>query len=174
MKAAIDVYYEHSKWVAACVVFADWPDSGPVEVVCACGSDPRPYRPGRFYQRELPCLLSVLKRAEREFETILIDGYVHLETGSGKGLGARLFEALAYSPAVVGVAKNPLKIADRFVPICRGRSKKPLFVSAIGLQEDQAAQCVLNMHGPHRIPEMLRLVDRYARSGEHVAAEKRY
>lgn len=147
------------------MVFADWDDSGPAKVVCACGADPRPYRPGRFYQRELPCLLSVLQRAEREFETILIDGYVHLKTGSGKGLGARLYEALAYSPAVVGVAKNPLKIADRFVPICRGRSKKPLFVSAIGWQEDRAAQCVLNMHGPHRIPEMLRLADHYARAG---------
>ncbi|MBS3754303.1 MAG: endonuclease V [Desulfobacterales bacterium] len=171
MKAAIDVYYEHNKWAAACVVFADWSDSEPAEIVRNYGSDARPYRPGRFYQRELPCLLSVLKRAEREFETILIDGYVHLQTGSGKGLGARLYEALAYLPAVVGVAKNPLKIADRFVPICRGRSKKPLFVSAIGWQEDQAAQCVLNMHGRYRIPEMLRLADRHGRRGGHEGIE---
>lgn len=164
MKAAIDVCYEQSRWMAACVVFADWQDGKPAEVVFASGAYPRPYRPGRFYERELPCLVSVLQRADREFEAIVIDGYVHLKPGSGRGLGARLFDSLPYSPAVVGVAKNPLKIADRYVPIHRGRSKRPLFISATGLCADQAAQCVLEMHGPHRIPTLIRIADNQARA----------
>ncbi|MBS3809831.1 MAG: hypothetical protein KGY38_06745 [Desulfobacterales bacterium] len=167
--AAIDVYYEDSRWIAACVVFADWQDSRPVEVVRASGPDPRPYKAGRFYQRELPCLISVLERAGHEFDTILIDGYVHLKTGAGKGLGAWLFESLPYSPAVVGVAKNPLKIADRFVPIQRGRSKKPLFISAIGWQADQAVQYILTMHGPYRIPTLIKIADRQARAGTRLS-----
>lgn len=165
MKAAIDVYYEENKWSAACVVFTDWSDTGPAQITRAFGSDPMPYRAGRFYERELPCLMEVLQLTDLDFDTIVIDGYVHLRTGSGKGLGASLFELLPYSPAVVGIAKNPLRIADRFLAIRRGKSKKPLFISAIGWQKEQAARSIFNMHGPHRIPSLIRAADQHARAG---------
>ncbi len=164
MKAALDVHYESDRSIAACVVFDKWPDSEPTELIRVVMPSALQYHAGRFYERELPCLLSVLQRAGRKFETIIIDGYVHLEPDVGKGIGAHLFESLSYSPAVIGVAKNPLKVADRFVPIYRGKSKKPLFVSAIGCSVDQAAQSILSMHGPYRIPTLLKLADRHARA----------
>lgn len=163
MKAALDVHYESGRSFAACVIFSNWPDGEPAELIRAVMPGALQYQAGRFYERELPCLLSVLKRAGREFEMIIIDGYVHLQPEGGKGLGVHLFEALSYSPAIVGVAKNPLNVADRFVPICRGRSRKPLFVSAIGCSLDQAARSVLSMHGQYRIPTLLRLADHHAR-----------
>ncbi len=165
MKAALDVHYESDRSVAACVVFSHWPDSEPAELIRAVEPGALQYRPGRFYERELPCLLSVLKRAGREFETVVIDGYVHLRPDAGKGLGAHLFEALPYSPVVIGVAKNPLKVADRFVPVCRGGSSKPLYISAIGCSLEEAALSILSMHGPNRMPTLLKLADRCARSG---------
>ncbi len=83
--------------------------------------------------------MSVLQRADREFDPITIDVYVHLRTDAGKGLGVHLFESLSYSPVVVGVAKNPFKVADHYATINRGRSKRPLFVSATGCSIAQAA-----------------------------------
>lgn len=163
MKAALDVHYEGERSIAACVVFANWLDSEPTEIIQVVGPSASRYRAGRFYERELPCLMSVLERANREFETLIIDGYVHLRAEVGKGLGVHLYESLSYAPAVVGVAKDPLKVADHFVPVSRGRSKRPLFVSAMGCSLDQAARSIVTMHGPYRIPTLLRLVDQYAR-----------
>jgi len=164
MKAALDVHYKDSGVVAACVVFASWSDSAPIEIVRAAVSGASPYRAGRFYLRELPCLMAVLERAGRRFDTIVIDGYVHLREDAGKGLGVHLHQALVYAPAVVGVAKNSLKIADRFLPILRGKSARPLFVSAVGCPVDRAARSILSMHGPYRIPTLLKLADHHARS----------
>ena len=162
MKAALDVHYESARAAAACVLFHQWQDSAPAQVVHAVVPSVRPYRAGRFYQRELPCLLAVLEQAGQEIDTIIIDGYVHLRADVGKGLGAYLHEALPYPAVVIGVAKNPLKIADRFIHVLRGRSHKPLYVSAIGCPLDQAAQAIRAMHGPHRLPTMLRLADQHA------------
>jgi deoxyribonuclease V len=165
MKAAVDVSYREGSAVAACVTFNAWLDGEPTSRVRELLPAAARYRAGRFFERELPCLMAVLARAETRFEVILIDGYVHLRADSGKGLGARLAEALPYSAVVIGVAKNPLVIADRFVPITRGRSRKPLLVSAIGCPVERAAALVAGMHGPFRIPTMLRLADQCAREG---------
>jgi deoxyribonuclease V len=54
-------------------------------------------------------------------------------------------------------------MADRFVTIRRGRSTKPLFVSAVGWELENAAAAIAGMHGPYRIPTLLRLADRLAR-----------
>ncbi|MGO9954256.1 MAG: endonuclease V [Dissulfurispiraceae bacterium] len=164
MKAALDVHYESNRSIAACVVFHNWLDSKPADLIRVVVPRAAQYCTGRFYERELPCLMSALQRADREFDTIIIDGYVHLRTNMGKGLGVHLFEALSYSPVVVGVAKNPLKIADHFLPINRGTSKRPLFVSAIGCSIEHAAQSILSMHGPYRIPTLLKLADHYAKA----------
>jgi deoxyribonuclease V len=163
MKAALDVYYESDRSTAACVVFKNWSDSKPTELIRAVVPSTSQYRAGRFYLRELPCLTSALQQAGEEFETIVIDGYVHLKDDVGKGLGMHLFESLPYSPVVIGVAKNPLKVADHFVPINRGRSRKPLFISATGCSVNEAVQSILSMHGPHRIPTLLKLADQQAR-----------
>lgn len=164
MKAALDVCYHDARAFAACVVFDSWLDEKPADVAHVSVPATRRYRAGRFFERELPSLLEVLNAVEQQFDTILIDGYVHLKEGNGRGLGAHLFDALPYSTAVIGVAKSPLAVADRFVPILRGRSMRPLYVSAVGCPVREAAGRVARMHGPHRIPTLLRLADRFARS----------
>lgn len=163
MKAALDVHYRSGGASAACVAFRDWRDDTPVERLRIKVPAAAPYRAGRFYERELPCLLAVLDKADRSFETVLIDGYVHLRPGAGKGLGTHLFESLSCRTRVIGVAKKPLRIADRFVPVLRGRSRRPLYVSAIGCSLERAAHSISIMHGPHRIPTLLRIADHHAR-----------
>ena len=164
MKAALDVHYRQDRATAACAVFRHWEDAAPVELLSAVGTNVAGYRPGRFFERELPCLLSILHAADRKFDSIIIDGYVHLHDSVGKGLGVHLAEALGYQAEVVGVAKSPLKVATRFTPIIRGRSSKPLFVSAIGCPLDKAKESIRNMHGPYRVPTLLKIVDQHARN----------
>jgi endonuclease V-like protein UPF0215 family len=48
----------------------------------------------------------------------------------------------------------------------RGTSANPLFVTAVGIELVAAADCVRRMHGEHRIPEIVRLTDRLARTAE--------
>jgi deoxyribonuclease V len=163
MKAAVDVRYEKDRAVAACVVFDTWQDGEPARLVRTEVPAAARYRAGAFFERELPCLLSVLREADHRFEAIVIDGYVHLRPEVGKGLGASLCDTLAYSTEIIGVAKKPLAVADRFVEVRRGRSTKPLFVSAIGCPVERAAEHVSRMHGAYRIPTLLRLADRHAR-----------
>jgi len=43
--------------------------------------------------------------------------------------------------------------------VCRGKSRRPLFVSAIGMRPSEAASRIKEMAGPHRIPGMLKLAD---------------
>jgi deoxyribonuclease V len=164
MKAALDVHYESSRSIAACVIFNNWIDSEPTGLVRAVVPSASQYRAGMFYERELPCLISVLKQTDIVFDSIIIDGYVHLKADMGKGLGAYLFESIPYSPAVIGVAKNPFKLADNFVTILRGRSRKPLFISAIGCSIEHAVQSILGMYGPYRIPTLLKLTDHLSRA----------
>ena len=169
MNAVLDACYRAERAVAACVVFDRWEDGAPQDCFHVETPIAAAYRPGRFYERELPVLMALLHRAGQSFETILIDGYVHLAPEAGKGLGLHLFDALAGASTVIGVAKNPLRLAARFALVWRGRSRRPLFVSAAGCPARQAAAHVARMHGPHRIPTLLRLADQQARAGARLS-----
>jgi deoxyribonuclease V len=162
MMAVLDVHYHRDLATAACVVSESWSDGGALRTYRVSVPGVRPYRPGRFFERELSPLLAVLEKTGEKFSHIVIDGYVHLKDNR-MGLGAHLHKALPYPAVVIGVAKNPLAAADRFEAIHRGRSAKPLFVSSIGCSVDEAAAIVTRMHGPFRIPTLLRLADRLAR-----------
>ena len=122
------------------------------------------YAPGQFYLRELPCLLAVIDRLDALPRTIVVDGYVFLGP-ERPGLGAHLYDALAGNVPVVGVAKRPFR--DAFaVPVRRGESARPLYVTAIGLAVGEAAAHVRAMHGEHRIPTLLRRVDALSRHSD--------
>jgi deoxyribonuclease V len=163
MKAVLDAAYRSDSSLAACVTFARWEDGRPQEIFRARSPVRAAYRAGRLYERELPGLLAVLGACGQPLETIVVDGYVHLQPSVGKGLGLHLYEALGGTTPVIGVAKTPLVIATHVVPIFRGRSRKPLFVSAVGCSLRPSAAHILRMHGPHRIPTLLRLADQAAR-----------
>jgi deoxyribonuclease V len=124
-----------------------------------------PYEPGRFYLRELPCLLAVLARAPAPLAAAVVDGYVWLADETRPGLGAHLFESLGGTVPVVGVAKTRFAGAERALPVTRGDSLRPLWVTAAGIDPTEAAEHVRRMHGPFRIPTALRRVDRLCRHG---------
>ncbi|MGC3967617.1 MAG: endonuclease V [Pirellulales bacterium] len=129
------------------------------EYVTTC-RDVRPYEPGDFYKRELPCLTAVLQRVNESLDVIVIDGFVSL--GDKPGLGHRLWESLGRRTPIVGVAKTRFQGAEA-VEIVRGSGKNPLFVTAAGLDVVAAAESIRSMHGPFRIPTLLKRVDQLSR-----------
>jgi deoxyribonuclease V len=162
LNACFDVDYRKNEAVAACVLFRSWTDEHSSEEWTELLHPVEAYEPGQFYRRELPCLLAVLRRTSHPLETVVIDGYVWLKDADRPGLGAHLYEALGRSVAVVGVAKTHFATATA-EPVLRGRSRKPLFVTAAGMDRAEAAQHIQRMHGPYRVPTLLRRVDQLCR-----------
>ena len=168
MLVCLDVDYREHEVVAACVGFATWTAATPsFERVSRVAGASAPYIPGSFYLRELPHLLRVLKVVERKDHVqpslVIIDGYVTLGPGH-PGLGEHLFRALGAKIPVVGVAKTSFHGAAHASAIQRGTSERPLYVTAMGVDPQQAAAGVASMHGKHRVPTMLRRVDQLCRS----------
>lgn len=163
MNAILDVGYKNERAFISCVQFLNWYDDHPSAKRLTHLDIQAKYVPGRFFERELPCLLFALKQETVEFEVIVIDGFVHLKPPLKKGLGYYLYESMPYSAAVIGVAKNPLKVADSYVPVLRGKSCKPLFVSSINFSTDRAAELIKNMHGPFRLPTLIKMADGFCK-----------
>ena len=154
---ALDTYYGAQATTAA-VLFEKWSDVVPLATHLSHCQQMGEYRSGSFFLRELPSLLQALQTLEASL--IVVDGYVNL--GSSPGLGWHLHQALGQKCPIVGVAKNPYRSAPG-IPVCRGNSTRPLFISAVGVDEQQAARWVESMHGGHRIPTLLALADRLSR-----------
>lgn len=162
MIAVLDVQYDEVKQTAtaAAVVFEKWEDAVPTAEYKALCNGIQPYEPGEFFKRELPCLLAVLDKVKEPLSLIVIDGYVSL--GEKPGLGMRLWEALGKKLPVMGVAKTRFHSADA-TEIVRGDSKTPLFVTGVGIDPATATENIRSMHGPFRIPTMLKHADQLAR-----------
>src|SRR5690242_19110791 len=163
--AAVDVDYRDSMAgpaIAAGVWFRGWRASEAEHEAVATFREVAPYQPGEFYRRELPCLLGVLERGPAA-DVVVVDGYVWLGAGRA-GLGARLHDALGGRAVVVGVAKKLFAGATDAVPVYRGLSRTPLYVTAEGVSATEAAGWVASMQGDHRIPTLLKRADRLART----------
>ncbi len=160
MIAIVDVHYDGDVARAACVV-AEWTDAAPraEQVVRVPGI--APYVPGHFFVRELPPIRAVLAVAisSARVDAVVIDGFVWLGPGR-PGLGGHLHAAIGLP--VVGVAKNPFRGA-RPIEVRRGSSKKPLYVTAVGMDARTAASHVRKMHGPYRLPTLIRWADELSR-----------
>lgn len=163
MIAIIDVGYEKTSALAACVTINDWSDAKPAATHAVPISQVAEYVPGEFYKRELPCIQQVLTELHRGPEIIVIDGFVWLDESGKKGLGARLFDELGGNTPVIGVAKTSFATATNALEVCRGTSSRPLFVTAAGMNANEAADAISRMHGSNRIPTMLTLVGRLSK-----------
>ena len=160
---AVDVHYSNSHAVVAGVGFAEWGDDIASSSYTSFIDKVDDYCPGEFYKRELPCILQLLAEHELSPEYILVDGYVDLDSGSRPGLGRHLYDTLQHQVKVIGVAKKPFQGITRESEIYRGTSNKPLFITCAGVRLAAAKTLVQSMHGEHRIPTLLKLVDRLSR-----------
>jgi deoxyribonuclease V len=166
MLGCVDVDYrgDQGPAVASCVVYEDWDSSESREERVAVIPQVAPYGPGQFYQRELPCLLQVLDQVQMPLDAILVDGHVWLDDAGTPGLGAHLYRALEERTPVIGIAKNPFGDFHGQRRVLRGQSKRPLFVTAAGMEVELAATNVRRMHGAHRLPSLLTRADQLSRT----------
>jgi deoxyribonuclease V len=160
---AVDVAYEQDKAVVAGVLFQDWEDAVPQQEFTLRCPPAEAYEPGKFYRRELPCVLSLLHQLHTGVDIIIIDGFVYLGEEHKPGLGCYLYESLDRQVAVVGVAKSAFKETPDSTALQRGSSQRPLYVTAIGIAEEIARQGILRMHGKDRLPALLKHVDQLCR-----------
>ena len=63
---------------------------------------------------------------------------------------------------VIGVAKTSF-VGATATPVIRGASATPLYVTAIGIEQAVAAAQITAMHGPFRIPTLIKRADTLAR-----------
>ncbi|MGE5137092.1 MAG: endonuclease V, partial [Gemmatimonadota bacterium] len=126
--AAADVHYLRSGGARAAAVLAAGPGFGEiVSERTALLAEVAPYRPGEFYLRELPALRAVLAGLG-ELALLVVDGYADLDPAGRPGLGAHAHEE--FGVPVIGVAKTAFRTATHAVPVLRGRSARPLVVTA--------------------------------------------
>ena len=162
--AYIDVGYdeENDQAHAACVVFENWTDRKASEERLLTIDKVQPYVPGQFYRRELPCVLAVLHELASTPSLVVVDGYVWLDADNKPGLGGHLYHALHEKVPVVGIAKTHFATATP-TEVLRGTSKRPLYVTATGIEVSVVAENVRKMHGKHRLPTLLQRCDRLSK-----------
>ena len=160
---ATDVHYLPAGGArAAAVVAADAAFSHLVEDRVELVPEVQPYQPGQFYLRELPPLHAVLDGLTG-MTLLVVDGYADLDPDGRPGLGS--YARKEFGVPVIGVAKTAFRTATHAIPVLRGTSARPLYVTAAGMPRADAAELVQGMAGRNRMPDALRRVDTLARHG---------
>jgi deoxyribonuclease V len=161
MILAFDTYYFDNKARTICLAFDSWTTTDNFVIYSEILEDIEDYTSGEFYRRELPCILSLLKKINIDkIEIIVVDGFVFLDDVNKLGLGGYLDRHLESKIPIIGVAKNNFATIQKNKRILlRGESKKPLFVTSIGIDIDKATEHIKSMAGNFRIPTLLKHLD---------------
>lgn len=161
MIVAVDVHYKETYAKTVVLLFENWFSESYSECIEVETTHIAEYVPGEFYKRELPCILEALKKINLgEIEVIVIDGYVYIDNDENFGLGAHLYHALHKQLPIIGVAKTKfIRNSSTVVEVFRGESKNPLYISAVGIKKEEAAQNIKTMFGNYRLPHLLKVMD---------------
>ena len=164
MIACLDVAYGEAVAHAAGITFRAWADASPLEERVVRVEEVHPYQPGRFFRHEVPCLLAVL-RALPPAEVIVVDGYICLGGGDRPGPGRICIRRSAGERPWSALPRPGSKEPGTACEVVRGRSTRPHFFTAAGMSPGCAAEHVRSMHGPYRIPALLKRLDELCRRG---------
>lgn len=167
---AFDTFYYEDFAKTVCIAFENWTSEAESFIYSENTEISSDYESGAFYKRELPCILSLLKKIDlKEGDLIIVDGYVTLDNSGKIGLGGYLYESLNKKYPVIGIAKNGFASEDNLrKTIFRGESKTPLFLTAVGIDTDDIKIKVENMYGEYRIPTLLKKLDQLTREKDEL------
>ena len=169
MILAVDVDYQDDCATVAGVAFESWLDEAASSTFVSQLTDVGEYEPGRFYRRELPCIQRLVCEHKLTPACFVVDGFVYLDGVAKAGLGKHLYDSLETKVPVVGVAKRPFKGIPKDFELYRGKSRRPLYITSVGMDSEEAMQLIRSMHGRHRIPSLLRQADCLCRQGSTAA-----
>jgi len=161
--AYFDVYYRNNTGKVCCIVFEVEPYENILSSYCKIVSPINEYVSGSFYKRELPCILGLYENINEDINLIIIDGYVFLAKNR-KGLGYYLYEAINGKIPVIGVAKTRFNTCIDYGEIYRGESKRPLYITSVGINLKHSCALVKNLNGKYRIPDLFKKVDQLTRT----------
>jgi deoxyribonuclease V len=164
MILAVDVQYLENSAKVAGVVFKNWADEESQQEYVSKIDGVADYESGNFFKRELPCIIKLITEHLLMPECIVVDGYVFLDGYFTAGLGKHLYDMLDGKVAVVGIAKKQFKGIDSNFEVYRGDSRTPLYVTAVGIDIEQAKLNILKMHGAYRLPTLIKRVDQICRA----------
>lgn len=160
MKIAVDsYYYSDTDCYTVGVIFENWTDSEPVEIISCHTSRFGPYIPGQFYLRELPGLERLLASVDlSSIDTVIVDGFVNFgdqHPGLGEHLKKDYLDQINPSINIVGVAKTKFSGCEKFSePVLRGKAINPLWVQGTNPEN------IKNMDGKYRLPTLLKILDK--------------
>jgi deoxyribonuclease V len=163
MILAVDVQYTKNEAIAAGILFEHWQDERAQKEYLSRIEGVAGYEPGKFFKRELPPILKLIEEHHLQPDCILVDGFVFLDGFAAAGLGKHLYDALGGRVAVIGVAKKHYKDLDAGYEVRRGRSRRPLYVTAVGIEVEEAKGHILSMHGSNRLPTLIKRADQLCR-----------
>jgi deoxyribonuclease V len=166
MLLAFDTFYTENSAKTICIAFENWADETPKTIYTDITSSPEAYESGAFYKRELPCILHLLQKMNLDsIEIMIIDGFVVLDDNGKLGLGGHLFHHFEQKIPIIGVAKNDFAHLNTLKrALLRGESKKPLFITALGIDLSEATEHIRTMAGEFRMPTLLKQLDALTRS----------
>ncbi|KOY88133.1 endonuclease V [bacterium 336/3] len=158
---AFDTHYNNNKAHTVCMGFENWTDKEATLELSEDLEVPDEYVSGEFYKRELPCIMSILTQIKLQKEDIIVvDGFVVLDDRGKLGLGGHLYEELNRQVPIIGVAKSNFATLNTLKrEVYRGDSKRPLYITSLGIDLDKATAYVQSMHGAYRIPDILKKLD---------------
>jgi len=169
---AFDTFYYEDFAKTVCIAFENWTSETESFIYSENTEISSDYESGAFYKRELPCILSLLKKISlKKGDLIIVDGYVTLDNTGKIGLGGYLYESLNKKYPVIGIAKNGFASEDNLrKTVFRGESKTPLFLTAVGIDTDDIKINLENMFGAYRIPTLLKKLDQLTREKDELNA----
>ena len=156
----VDVYYKKDKACVCAIEIESFENERIKNRYISSCKDFNKYEPGKFYKRELPCILQILNRYKLNPKIVIIDGYVYLDGYRKKGLGGYLYDELNKDVKIIGVAKSRYYLISDEFAIYRRNSKKPLYITSAGIEIEKAKNLIKNMRGDYRIPDLLKIADR--------------
>jgi deoxyribonuclease V len=166
MIACLDVHYFTDTARAAAIVSSDWTDTRPANQYAVLVHGNEMYEPGKFYLRELKPLMAVIGLIREPISIYVIDAYCYLSSDHKPGLGTYLYGVIGQKSAITGVAKNRFRYSQHATEVFRGGSKRPLYVTSVGLSQEEAASRISAMSGKFRIPTLLKMAHQMARENK--------
>lgn len=166
MKLAIAVHLDGARAQVAAVEFDAWdsPEAAKTYLTSIAPIEPPPAR-GELDLRALSCVMQLLREHRLAPELIVIDAcFVHLDAHEAPGLGQHLFQALGGAIPVIGVSKTGRPGLSAQFEVMREEEAKPLVVTSAGVDIGAAKARLRAMHGRKRVPTLMKLVARLAKS----------
>lgn len=166
MKLVVAVHFDGTQAVAAAAAFDAWDAAEATQTYVSRIIHVEKAVRGAIDLRELPCVMQLLREHSLAPELILIDGFVHLDAGETPGLGQHLHQALGGKVPIVGVSRKGLPGLSAQFEVMREEETQPLLVTCAGIDIGAAKVRLRAMHGRKRVPTLMKLVARLAKSGD--------